>query len=202
MRDQVIRIAMAIGVPVHPKLVVDSSGPLLGCKISAPQLSALLTHGEAAAYASNSLQHSLWICPSLTTMTFLPLPQLITVSAWPLEQRLVGARTLRVIHLKTLLAFVSMVRGCRFSDDTPEGNFLSTFLRRYAETVTGASEPGKGNDLSQIRSAADEELQCIEPDDIQERVKAAEKLKVLSEEVRYWGQALRRNRTHSGGRRS
>ena len=191
LRDQVILISETAGVPILQKIIIDLGVHFYGCKIPSHLLSSLLAGGEATTYKANPEIHTTWICPALT-VGLLPLPQLVTVSSWPLETRLIGARSLRVIHLKTLLSILTHMEKDPLPDGIHRDGKMRDLLRRFAETVPGAIKAREDLNYTRIREATYEELVCIEPDDIYERAEASLRLESFPEPIRLWGNQARK----------
>src|SRR5260370_39112602 len=80
---------------------------------------ASIRRDEHNAYRRDSLSRPVWVVPALKAYGFRAIPRLIASSVWEPERRLIGPRTLRGNHLKTVIAL---------------------FRRRAALSQTGSSE--------------------------------------------------------------
>jgi hypothetical protein len=183
----VIEVVDRVGVPLLSRVIIELGKTLYGYSIPAFRLIGLLELGESTAYRTNSAKYSVWLCPALTNRGFLPMQQLATVSSWPLETRIIGSRSLRVIHLKTLLFLLGLAGNPGGPSGMGISEGLTQLLRRYAESVPGAMTHGGDLDSMRIRVACLEELVHIETSDLEERTEAASRLKALEEEIRFWG---------------
>jgi hypothetical protein len=187
LRDQVIRIVHLVGVPVLHGIIPRLGAALFSCMIPSARLSTLLVGDEIRAYSGNREKHAVWICPSLTTIGFLPLNPLVSLSSWPLENRIIGTRTLRANHLKTVLALVRLLESTDPLGGSDRINTLTGLLRLYSESVPGVKNCGAELELDIIRGATEDELSLIEKEDEKERVAAARKLAEFPQINQLWG---------------
>lgn len=134
IRELVLAALDFLGVPASARTVSDIARPLFGRELDSRQF-ASLRRNEAAAYKRNPLARPAWITTAITCDGLHPLPRVLTSSAWAPEQRLIGSRTERVNHLRTLLTLLE----ARTRHDNPVTHgALDQLIRRFAQTVPGA----------------------------------------------------------------
>jgi hypothetical protein len=185
IREQALDIMDEIGVPVSPATISEFSMATTGVDI-APSRFASLRRDEERASQRDIGARPAWIAPALSTERLSQIPRLVTNSSWPLERRLVGARSLRVNHLLTTLAFLE--RFVRLlATDAQRAKALESLLLRYARGVPGAIVSGEAPEPAKIRTVLRGELEAIEPDDVAERRQAAERLGRFNDRQRLWG---------------
>jgi hypothetical protein len=185
LRELVLDTLDEIGVPVPPRVISDFAGATHAWALR-PQRFASLQRAEERSYQKAPGSHRAWIVPTISTLGLTAISRIVAQSTWELERRIIGARTPRTNHLRTLLALLDALERARGRPDThpPE---LATMLLRYAESVPGALEFGKPLDPTRVRRAAEAELARIEPADLEERRAAAARLSELPARYQLWG---------------
>ena len=174
-----------IGAPTSPSTISDFSLATTGIGVPATRFASLRRDEERAARRDLSSRPA-WVTPALSTTRLTALPRLFTSSAWEIERRLVGARSARVNHLHTTLAFLDRferLRSAAASDARPMENLVV----RFARGIPGAISTGVDIDGARIRDVVQRELEVIAPDDLDERRKAAARLTKYREQERLWG---------------
>lgn len=144
-----------------------------------------VARADERAFTRNPGLLALQTVPALAADTLQPLAGLLTRSDWPLAQRLIGGRTLRVVHLRTTLSLVARARLA--SLELGRGRSLSALVRQYAESVTGATRWGDGLDLDRVEQAVKAELAEIVESDERERKTAARIVESLPRTFQLWG---------------
>ncbi|MER9002545.1 hypothetical protein NKI15_02785 [Mesorhizobium sp. M0862] len=185
MREQVLDITDEIGVPLAPSTVSEFSQATTGIEIPASRFASLRRDEERAARRDPTSRPA-WVAPALSTARLTPIPRLLTSTAWDLERRVVGARSLRVIHLYTTLAFVDRLERLQ-AGGAPQASAIESLVVRYARGVPGAVASGQPLDGQKVRTVVQAELGAIEADDLQERRDAAARLRKYPEQQRLWG---------------
>lgn len=184
-RELVLDALDEIGVPVAPSTISEFSQATTGMGIPATRFASLRRDEERAARRDIASRPA-WVAPALSTARLTPLPRLFTSSAWETERRLVGARSARVNHLHTTLAFLERLERFQ-STDPSQTSAIENLLIRFARGVPGAAPSGAPLEAQRIRAAVQAELQAIEPDDLQERGEAAARLAKYGDQQRLWG---------------
>jgi len=185
IREQALDIMDEIGVAVSPATISEFSMATTGVDIAPSRFASLRRDEERAAQRDIGARPA-WIVPALSTERLSQIPRLVTNSSWPLERRLVGARSLRVNHLLTTLAFLE--RFVRLHATGAErAKAVERLLLRYARGVPGAIVSGETQEPSKIRAVLRAELEAIESEDVAERCQAAERLSRFGDRQRLWG---------------
>lgn len=185
LREQVLDVLDAIGVPTSPRLISQFAAVRYGLSLPITRF-ASLRRDEERGYRKDPSARPAWIVPAINVLGLVAMPRIVASSAWKSESRLIGPRTLRINHLRGLLAVLAA------SDEVSEideerSERLAAFIVRYAQSVIGALGPGTTLDLNRIREAAQAELARIEPADLEERRIAAERLERLPGAMKFSG---------------
>jgi hypothetical protein len=183
IREVVLDILDELGVPSSPGTLSECAAVWSGMSIPAGRF-ASIRRDEHNAYRRDSLSRPVWLVPALNAYGFRAIPRLIASSVWEPEKRLIGPRTLRVNHLKTVLA---LLRRLAALSPTGGSDRLSELLQRYARSVPGAVTNGGEINREQIRQAADAELAAIESLDLADRKGSAAELLKLPTYSQLWG---------------
>ena len=154
-RELTISALSELAVASSPRAVADYVMARFGTEID-PRGLAALRRDEQRSWASPRTQRPVYIVPALEGQRFLPLRGKIGLSAWPLEDRLVGPWSERVDHLR---ATISVARVARWiSEARPERSEpIMALLARYAATVAA----GTGVDPTSVEEAATAELAAM-----------------------------------------
>jgi hypothetical protein len=174
LREQILDVLDEFGVPATPTTVGEFSLATTGIELKASKFASVRRDDERAAKRDLNAKPA-WIVPALSTSGLTAMPRLLTSSAWELERRLVGARSLRVIHLRTTLAFLQRLDLLNAAE--ADVSDLETLLWRYARGIPGAITSGMEPDPKQVRAAVETELTAIEGPDLAERQDAANRLR-------------------------
>jgi hypothetical protein len=181
LRQRVIDILELLELPTPRHLLQD----MLACGGISVDLADLarLRRAEERAFQANTMAGGRWLVPAISSLDLSAIAATFTCSTWPLEHRVVGAYTPRARMLRVLLRLLDS----RIELDAERSGRL---IARLAETVPGAMEHGRLQDAGKLRSAAQAELEVIEPLDLQERHAAAQRLAQLSSRFQLWGQPV------------
>ena len=185
MREIALDVIDEIGVPVSPSTISDFGLATTGVGIPTSRFASLRRDEERAARRDPASKPA-WVVPALSTARLAPLPRLFTSSAWELERRLVGARSARVNHLHTTLAFLDRFEQLR-STAASETGAMENLVIRFARGIPGATSTGAGVDGARIRAVVQLELEAIEPDALQEQREAAARLAKHRDQEKLWG---------------
>ncbi len=185
MRELVLDIVDEIGVPLAPSTISEFSQITTGVDVPVSRFASLRRDEERAARRDVHARPA-WVAPAISTSRLTALPRLLTSSAWPVEQRLIGSRSLRVCHLRTTLAFIHRFERFREAK-APQTSAVESLMLRYARGVPGAVASGQEPDSDTIRKTVLAELDAIEAADVEERLQAASRLKRYGQQQQLWG---------------
>ncbi len=185
LREQVLDALDELGVPVPPSTLSEFTQAIMGVEI-APSRFASLRRDEQNAAKRNIAAKPAWVVPAISASHLNAIPRLLTSSVWPLERRIIGARTLRANHLYVTLAFLTRYERLK-AINAPQTGATETMVLRYARGIPGAVKSGSPINPDDIRRAAKSELSSIEAEDQNERREAAQKLNGRSEHQKLWG---------------
>jgi hypothetical protein len=185
MRELVLDMLDEVGVPLAPSTVSEFIHATTGIDLAASRFASLRRDEERAARRDMNARPA-WVVPALNTARLNAIPRLLTSSAWELDRRLIGARSLRVIHLHTTLAFLQRFERLQ-ATNAPQANAIESLVLRYARGVPGALATGQATDPEKIRKVTTAELEAIEAGDLVERQQAAARLSRYGDQQRLWG---------------
>jgi hypothetical protein len=178
IREVVLDIADELGVPISPRLISDYAVATLGMSIP-PTRFGSLRRDEERAYRRDPHARPAWVGPAINAAGLAAIPRLIVSSAWEPERRLIGARTLRVNHLKVLLNLTNKVAD---ADDRVKKALLAMVGRFATWLPIGAKL-----DIEDVALKANAELANIEPQDREQRAAAARELVKMVPMFQLWG---------------
>jgi hypothetical protein len=182
LRELVLDTLDEIGVPAAPRVISDFARATQRYSLPAERF-ASLRRDEERAYLKAPASRPAWVVPAINALGLTAIPRIVAHSAWEPERRIIGSRTLRTNHLRTLLALLQHAE--QLTDHPPAQ--LTSMVVRHAESVPGALELGNSLAYTRIREAADAELARIDQGDLAERREAAARLKELPERYQFWG---------------
>lgn len=185
LREQTLDVLDEVGIPLSPTAIADFSVATTGIRLQASRFASLRRDEERAARRDPAVRPA-WVVPALSTNRLTPIPRLLSSSAWKPERRLIGARSLRVNHLRTVLAYVKRYRLLE-SAGAPQTSEFGNLLLRHARGVPGAVESGAPVDPAHIELATSAELSAIEEEDAAERRRIAAKLSQYGVQQQLWG---------------
>lgn len=186
MREHVLNALDRIGVPVTPREVAEVAFALTGAELASSRF-ASLRRDEYRVYLHDPRSRPAYVVPAINASGLTAMARMVADSAWEPERRLIGTRTLRANHLRTLLALLDMHGDAEVRQDATAMKRLGLLIGRYAESVPGATEHGQSLDMGRVRDATSTELARIGPLDAKERAAAALQLKKLREDRQLWG---------------
>ncbi len=200
-REQVHAVLDRAHLPLAPQQIAALSSALYQEEISYKALTSV-RHDERRAYSARPAARTFYICPALHHDTLAPARGLLTVSTWPLADRIIAPLTPRTIHLRLTLLVADAVEAARIAPaaDAEPPVVLERLLWRLAATIPGVA---RGEfDTGRIRRGATEELALLAGRDAADRVQAADRAAAMSPEAQLFG-VLRRDvnasRRRAGG---
>jgi hypothetical protein len=175
-REQVHQVLTLLAVPASPKLISTVHEAFFAGALAPSRLTSL-RRDEERSYRSAPGARPYYLCPALTSDLLSPARGLLTVSTWPLEQRIVGPLSARVHFLTGALNIADAA-------DRVSGGTLPLparhLLLHYARNIPGAQPPaphpteaGLPIDLTLLRRAAQDELALHATSDSTTRTQAA-----------------------------
>lgn len=197
VRELILDVLDEIGVPSSSRTLSEVADALYAMDLPTRKF-ASVRRDEFDAWENvvtkKAPPRPAWILPAINTISLTGMPQLMTSSAWALENRMIGSRTPRVNHLRTLLSLLRSRDSAEERGDERAADRLSYLVLRHGESLPGALSAGYPADLEQIRDLAAGELEKIESSDLEERQSAAEYLGRLDESQRFWGHSRPKHR--------
>jgi hypothetical protein len=171
VREQVHQALTLLGVPAAPKLIGAVHEAFFTGTLPASRL-ASLRRDEERSYRSSPGARPYYLCPALTYDHLAPARALLTVSTWPMEERVVGPLSPRVHFLAAAISIADAVTTLPAITETGEQGKAPTgaerLLRQFAVNIPGATIAGPGTskkdmdvravDPNLIRAAAQAEL--------------------------------------------
>jgi hypothetical protein len=185
VRELTISALTELGVPSSPRSIADYIAARFGSQVD-PRGLAAIRRDELRSWSSSRSQRPIYVVPALAGHRFVPLRGKVGLSAWALEDRLIGPWSERVDHLR---ATVNVSRQARWLlDAQPEqAQPLIDLLSRYAATVAAANP----SDPASVEDAATAELASMQDADREWRTDAGERARaVLDERGQLWGAEL------------
>lgn len=186
MRELALDILDEIGVPCSPGTLSECIAVWAGIWLPAGRF-ASLRRDEQNSFGRDPQSRPAWLVPALNAIGFRAIPRSLTSSVWEPERRLIGPRTLRVNHLRTVLALIKRIALLQQSGSSPNEDRLSELLQRYARSVPGAVSNGGPINPDQIRQATQTELEAIEKLDFADRTNAVLEFNNLPPYNQLWG---------------
>lgn len=177
-REQVHQVLSLLSVPAAPKLITAVHGAFFSGDLPASRL-ASLRRDEERSYRASPNARPYYLCPALTADHLAPARALLTVSTWPLEQRIIGGYSPRVDFLTAAIKIVAAITAQRqlgewATDTTMRAERL---LRSFAVSIPGALPPAVATSLpldpEHVAKAAHAELAVHAEADQYERAGAA-----------------------------
>ncbi|MEV6702227.1 hypothetical protein AB0M68_34645 [Streptomyces sp. NPDC051453] len=133
-REQVHQVLTLLEVPAAPKLISTVHEAFFAGTLAPSRLTSL-RRDEERSYRSAPGARPYYLCPALTSDLLSPARGLLTVSTWPLQDRIVGPLSARVHFLTSALNIADAAE--RLAPDAlplPARQLLS----RYAQNIPGA----------------------------------------------------------------
>jgi hypothetical protein len=177
-----------LGVPAPPALIADLTAALTGIRPS-PSRFASLRRDEENAARRNIAARPAWIVPAISAAEFTAIPRLLSSSAWGLERRIVGSRSMRTNHLRIAESLARRLRQLREAG-AGESKNVERLLFPIARAIPGATETGQLIDTDKVIEAAQAELSALDYTDRAERGEACARFAASSPQVRLWGRPV------------
>lgn len=174
-----------LGVPAPPALIADLTKALTGIRPS-PSRFASLRRDEENAARRNIAARPAWIVPAINAAELTAIPRLLCSSAWSLERRIVGSRSMRTDHLRIAESLARRLKQLREAG-APESKNIERLLFPIARAIPGATETGKLVDPDKVTEAARAELAALDEADRAERGEACARLANARPQERLWG---------------
>lgn len=195
VREQVHQALTLLGAPAAPKLIGSVYAAFFPGEIPASRLTSL-RRDEERSFRTAPYARPYYLCAALTADLLAPARGLLTVSTWPLEQRIVGPLSPRTDFLT---AAVRLAEHAGRVTPSPEAQRL---LWRFASTIPGAVTGTVGTvEPAALAAAARAELDVHREPDLRRRASAARRARGrLGDAERLFGSRLRAVR--ESGRRA
>ncbi|MFA1544213.1 hypothetical protein [Actinomadura monticuli] len=196
VREQVHQALTLLGAPAAPKLIGSVHAAFFPGEIPGTRLTSL-RRDEERSFRTAPYARPYYLCAALTADLLAPARGLLTVSTWPLEQRIVGPLSPRTDFLTAALRLAEHAgRGA----GTPAPD-VQRLLWRFASNIPGAVTGTVGTaDPAALAEAARAELDVHrEPDRRRREAAAARARERLDDAERLFGSRLRAVR--ASGRR-
>jgi len=185
LRELALDALEDLGVPAAPSLIADLTAALTGSRPS-PSRFASLKRDEENAARRNIAARPAWVVPALNAAQLTAIPRLLSSSAWPLERRVLGARSMRTDHLRIAINLSQRLASLR-ELGAAEAEAIERLVYPIARSIPGAVQGLGRIDPTRICAMAVKELAQLEDADLDERRKAAQRLKDASVMHRLWG---------------
>ncbi len=134
MREQVHHALTLLTVPAAPRLITAVHRAFFSGDLNATRLTSL-RRDEERSFQSSQFARPYYLCPALTVDLLSPARGLLTVSTWPIADRIIGPLSPRVHFLTAAIRVAEAVD--RLGEPIPEAARL---LWRFAANIPGASD--------------------------------------------------------------
>jgi hypothetical protein len=200
MRERAVSAIQQLDVPVSSKLIAAYCQAMNGVPFDVRGI-ASIRRDEFRSW-SKAARRDIYIVPALEGPWFLPGRGHLTLSSWPVSQRVVGPLSPRVNHLKICLHLAERV------DSVPLGSEASDrivkLLVAHVRSVWGAMQHPWEKDLAvhtgRVREAVLAELTLLQSDEETWRHQEAERaLRTLSVSQLMWGSKVPAMVAEGGG---
>ncbi|TDC46973.1 hypothetical protein E1281_26940 [Actinomadura sp. KC345] len=194
VREQVHQALTLLGAPAAPKLIGSVYAAFFPGEIPGTRLTSL-RRDEERSFRTAPYARPYYLCAALTADLLAPARGLLTVSTWPLEQRVVGPLSPRTDFLTS---------ACRLAEQAGRGDpspDVQRLLWRFASNIPGAVAGTVGTvDPAVLAEAARAELDVHRETDRRGRASAAGRARArLDDAELLFGSRLRALRD-TGGR--
>ncbi|MFG2432580.1 hypothetical protein [Streptomyces sp. NPDC048590] len=190
-REHVHRALMLLGTPAAPKLIVGVHEAFFPGELSASKLSSL-RRDEVRSYQSSPGARPYYLCSALAHDLLTPVRALLTISTWPLEQRIIGPLSPRVDFLTGAIRIAEAVHAAEASAGGEPSPAALRLLWRFAANIPEAMPsitPGRESvlDTQQVIDAARAELAVHLDADHAVRSEASRRARALDEAQQLFG---------------
>ncbi|MFI0373507.1 hypothetical protein ACH35V_37090 [Actinomadura sp. 1N219] len=203
VREQVHQALTLLGAPAAPKLIGAVYSVFFPGEISSTRLTSL-RRDEERSFRTAPYARPYYLCAALTADLLAPARGLLTVSTWPLEQRIVGPLSPRTDFLTAAARLAEHAERSAGRGTTPSPE-VQRLLWRFASNIPGAATGTVGTaDPAVLAEAARAELDVHREPDRRRRESAARRARDrLDDAERLFGSRLRavRGSGRSPGRR-
>ncbi len=195
-REHAHRALMLLQTPAAPKLIVGVHEAFFPGDLSASKLSSL-RRDEERSYRAAPGARPYYLCPALTHDLLSPARALVTISTWPLEQRIIGPLSPRTAFLTGAIRVAEAIRTITDSPRTAPSPMALRLLWRFAVNIPGATstKPATGDSTlapNQVIAAAHAELDVHADADHATRTASARRArKQLTDAQQLFGAPLR-----------
>ncbi|QXJ26008.1 hypothetical protein AGRA3207_007588 [Actinomadura graeca] len=186
VREQVHQALTLLGAPSAPKLVGSVYAAFFPGEIAGARLTSL-RRDEERSFRTAPYARPFYLCAALTADLLAPARGLLTVSTWPLENRIVGPLSPRTDFLTSAIRLAEHAgRG------TPSPD-VQRLLWRFASNIPGTATGTVGTvDPADLAEAARAELEVHRDPDRRRREEAAGRARIrLDDAERLFGSRLR-----------
>ncbi|GAA0591159.1 hypothetical protein [Actinomadura livida] len=167
VREQVHQALTLLGAPAAPKLIGSVYAAFFPGGVPASRLTSL-RRDEERSFRTAPYARPYYLCAALTADLLAPARGLLTVSTWPLEQRIVGPLSPRTDFL------TSAVRLAEHAGRGTPSPGAQRLLWRFASNIPGAVTGTVGTvDPAVLAEAARAELEVHREPDRRRRASAA-----------------------------
>jgi hypothetical protein len=163
VREQVHQALTLLGVPAAPKLIGAVHEAFFTGTLPASRLTSL-RRDEERSYRSAPGARPYYLCPALTYDHLAPARALLTVSTWPMEERVVGPLSPRVHFLAAAISIAGAVTTLPAVAETGIQG-AERLLQQFAVNIPGATTAApktrmdaRAVDPNLVRAAAQAEL--------------------------------------------
>src|SRR5690606_6119777 len=117
VREKVHYALTLLTVPAAPRLITAVHAAIVGGDIPSTRLTSL-RRDEERSFRSAPHSRPYYLCPALTFDRLAPARALLSISTWPIADRIVGPLSPRVHFLTSAIQIAKEVR--RIKDPRPE----------------------------------------------------------------------------------
>jgi hypothetical protein len=182
LREKVHHALTLLTVPAAPRLITVVHTAFVGDDIPSTRLTSL-RRDEERSFRSAPYARPYYLCPALTFDRLAPARALLSISTWPMADRIVGPLSPRVHFLIAAIQVAETIR--RVKNPRPEAMRL---LWRFAANIPGGTEGGV--DPSTVIKAARAELVIHQDEDRRTRERGAQRAEALTDVQRLFGVRL------------
>jgi hypothetical protein len=166
IREQVHQALTLLGGPAAPRLILTVHRAFFAGQLVPARLTSI-RRDEERSFRAAPHARAYYLCAALTADRLAPARGLLAVSTWPLDRRVIGPLSPRVLYLTAAIRVADTLR--RLPHASPDAYRL---LWRFAANIPGAPS-GTSPDPAEVADAAQAELAVHEPEDATHRLAAA-----------------------------
>lgn len=181
VREFVLDLLMDAGFPMNSLLVASIIDPLLGKKITSSRFGTL-SNDEEKSFA-NGRPRPVYLCHLLNADDGAPIKRYWARSDWPLEDRIYGPNSSRVLFLKGTQWAIELARSREDAADPDRLQYVAADQARSAGLKVTRGEFPYEEWLATIRLNIDR----IEAPDLEDRREAAETLSASPQRALLFG---------------